>query len=361
MESKTSDDQRAQLLPRSRTDHRLPPELYAFNLQQVGVDVSPEDLIRTARIAFMEIRNEMRAIAPLVARERDLEVTDYRDVMRALKAEQLVGDEILTFYRETMRTLQEIVIREDIVSIPERDAVVRLATEAESAQIPAPFMQPPRLIGNTGEYPEFVLPLSVPAPPGQEALKLDDFTHKAVAWSLSVHEARPGHELQFATMVERGVSTARAVFAFNSVNVEGWALYAEAVMKPYLPLDGQLFSLQLRLMRAARAFLDPMVNLGLITPAEVQRFLEEQVVLSPAMADSEVRRYTFMAPGQATAYFYGYIQLMAMRAEAELELGDRFDRKAFHDFILSQGMLPPNLLEKAVLQDFVGSRRVAAN
>ena len=72
-----------------------------------------------------------------------------------------------------------------------------------------------------------------------------------------MHEGRPGHELQFASIVEKGVSTGAVAFAFNSVNVEGWALYQEAEMKPYLPLEGQLISLQHRLLRAARAFLDP--------------------------------------------------------------------------------------------------------
>ena len=61
-------------------------------------------------------------------------------------------------------------------------------------------------------------------------------------------------------MLRSGVSTARAVFAFNSANVEGWALYAEAIVKPYLPLAGQLNSLQDRLLRAARIWLDPMAQ-----------------------------------------------------------------------------------------------------
>src|ERR1041385_2866673 len=109
-----------------------------------------------------------------------------------------------------------------------------------------------------------------------------DFSHDAGAWTLTAHEARPGHELQFAKIIEAGMSIARAVFAFNSVNVEGWALYAEAEMQPYEPLDGQLFALQHRGMRAARAFLDPMVNLGKITPEQVKSFLMDEVFLSEA-------------------------------------------------------------------------------
>ncbi len=68
--------------------------------------------------------------------------------------------------------------------------------------------------------------------------------------------------MQFSSMIEAGVSTARGIFSFNSANVEGWGLYAEAIAKPYMPLEGQLISLQYRLMRAARMFLDPKKRSG---------------------------------------------------------------------------------------------------
>ena len=85
-------------------------------------------------------------------------------------------------------------------------------------------------------YPaEFVLVTTNPTAKEGEA-KMDDWGHDGMTWSLTVHEARPGHELQFASMIESGVSQARGIYAFNSANVEGWALYAEAVMKEYLPL-----------------------------------------------------------------------------------------------------------------------------
>ena len=90
-------------------------------------------------------------------------------------------------------------------------------------------MNPPPLVGNTGQVGEFVLPLDVPPPPGSDGTeRSDDFTHDAVTWTLTAHEARPGHELQFDRMLGGGLSLARAAFAFNSVNVEGWALYSEA-------------------------------------------------------------------------------------------------------------------------------------
>jgi len=45
---------------------------------------------------------------------------------------------------------------------------------------------------------------------------------------MTAHEARPGHELQFAAMVERGVSIAAPHSPSNSTNAEGWGLYAES-------------------------------------------------------------------------------------------------------------------------------------
>ena len=347
------------ILPRSRTDFRLPPELYRSRLKNYGVDMAPEALADRARVSYVEIRNEMRAIAPLVAKEKGFTVTDYRDVLRALKKDQIVGEAILPHYQQRLASLEEIIRRERVVTLPTRPAQIKLASEAESAAQPAPNMRPPRLLGNTGERGTFMLPLRVPTTGagGSEVKSYDDFTFGAASWTLTVHEARPGHELQFASIVEKGVSAARAVFAFNSVNVEGWALYMEAEMKPYLPLDGQLASLQARLLRAMRAFLDPELQMGRIQPEEAVKFLMDEGVYSEAMAKQEVERYTFRAPGQATSYYYGYTRWMQLRSQAEMALGAKFDRLRYHDYILSQGLLPPDVLAKAVLTDFVAAEK----
>lgn len=344
---------RREILPRARTDFRLPPKLYSYSLEQVGVDMPVEELVSRAEVAFREIQTEMESLAPLVAKEKGIQATGYRDVLRELKKRQITGDAILPHYQERIRALEEIIRREGIVTLPDRPMKFRLASEAESVRTPAPNMQAPRLIGNTGEMGEFVLPLRVPGTPGQQNLQLDDFTYDAFSWPLTAHEGRPGHELQFSSLIEKGVSKARAIFAFNSVNVEGWGLYAEAEVKPYLPLDGQLAALQSRLARAARAILDPGLQSGRITREEALRVLREDVGLSEGMALQEVQRYTFRSPGQATAYFCGYTRLMELRAEVERILGPKFDRRKYHDFLLAQGVLPPSLLRKAVFEEFI--------
>jgi Bacterial protein of unknown function (DUF885) len=346
---------RSTVLPRARQTSQLPAEVYADNLKGFGVKLDPRELIDRATASYAQTRSELQNLARTLAAERKWSSSDYRNVVRELKRDRIAEDKLLSLYRQRLEAIEEIVRRENFVTLPEREAVIRLATDAESAASPAPYIDPPRLVGNTGEPAEFVLPTKNPnAPPGTQ---MDDFSYDSIAWTLTAHEARPGHELQFAKMLERGVSTARVVFAFNSANVEGWALYAEAQMKEFLPLDGQIGVLQMRMMREARAFLDPMINLGMISPEDAMRFLMEEIVLSEPMAKQEIDRYSFRAPGQATSYFYGYSKLNALRTKVEIELPQGLNRRAYHDFIVGQGLLPFDLLEKAVMEEFVPAQR----
>lgn len=341
-----------EVLPKARIDFRLPPEEYAFQLEQYGIDIPVDRLTAMAHQAFTEYQQEMQGIAQKIAVERGLTRSDYRDVIRELKKDQLVGDAILPHYEQRLKDIEGIIRREHLVTLPGRPARIRLATPAETAQQPAPHMSPPPLLNNTGQQGEFVIPLNVPTAPGSAQTKrIDDFTFAASSWTLTAHEARPGHELQFDSMVERGVSLPRSIYAFNSVNVEGWGLYAEYITKPYMPLDGQLISLQLRLLRAARAFIDPELQSGRLKPEDGMRILTEDVVLSPQFANTEIERYTFRLPGQATSYFYGYTKLLALRKDVEAQMGRGFDQQKYHDLILGQGLLPPDLLRAAVMRE----------
>ena len=339
--------------PRARTDFRQPPELYELALRESGIDAPPRKIAAEARAAFTQIQQEMQRIAPQVARDKGLSVSDYRDVIRALKKDPLQGDALLALYRRRIADIEFIIRREHLVTLPSRSIQVRLATDAESARIPAPYFNPPRLLHNDGELGEFVLPTHLPGDPTK---RLDDFSYDAASWWLTAHEGRPGHELQFSTMLESNISTARALFAFNSTNVEGWGLYAEDMMRPYMPLDGQLVCLQARLMRAAHAFLDIELNLGLATPDEARRVLRDDGIFSEAWTNQSIERYTFTWPGQAPSYFYGYTRLVELRDDTARAMGNRFDSKRFHDFVLAQGMVGPALLRKAVFEELVPMR-----
>ena len=343
---------RKEVLPKSTDDFRLPAEIYKLQLEQYGADYTPAELERMAHQSFTELQGQMDELARKVAKERGFPSTDYRSVIRALKQEQLKGDDILPFYKHRLADIEGILRKQRLITLPDRPAIIKIASAAETAEQPAPHMDPPPLVNNHGERGAFVLPLETQGA-GGETLKYDDFSYDAVAWTLTAHEARPGHELQFDAMVEHGVSLARAKYAFNSTNVEGWGLYSEWFMRPYMPDDGKLVSLDFQLLRAARAFLDPELQEGKVTPEQAMQLLENDVVCSKAFATEEVERFTFRMPGQAVSYFDGFTRLLEIRQAAEKALGAKFDVMKFHDFVLSQGLLPPNLLRKAVMQEFV--------
>ena len=348
---------RENILPKARSDFRLPAEKYALAFEEYGIDLPPAQIAAMAHTAFAQYQAQMAPLAAQIAKARGYPSADYRAVIRELKKNQITGEAILPFFTERLHAIERIITANDLVALPDRPAIIRLATAAETAQQPAPHMVPPPLLHNTGQRGEFVLPLNIPSATGGGADEYDDFTFDAVAWTLTAHEARPGHELQFDSMVEHGVSLARALYAFNSTNAEGWGLYAEYIMQPYEPAEGQLLTLQLRLLRAARAFLDPELQSGAVTPERAYEVLEKDVVLSHAFAKEEVERFTYRAPGQANSYFYGYTRLLSLREEVEAALGAKFQQRKFHDFILSQGLLPPDLLRKAVLEEFVPSQK----
>jgi uncharacterized protein (DUF885 family) len=348
---------RSNILPKARTDFRLPPEKYALAFEGYGIDIPPAQIAKMARAAFSQYQTEMAPLAAQVAKANAYASSDYRAVIAELKKQQITGEAILPFYENRLQTIEKIIVAKGLVSLPSRPAIIRLATPAETAQQPAPHMVPPPFLHNTGQRGQFVLPLNIPSATGGADDKYDDFTFDAVAWTLTAHEARPGHELQFDSMVEHGVSLARALYAFNSTNAEGWGLYSEYIMQPFEPVEGQLLTLQLRLLRAARAFLDPELQSGALTQAQAYAVLEQDVVLSHAFAKEEVERFTIRNPGQANSYFYGYTRLLALRKETERALGKRFEQKKFHDFILAQGLLPPDLMRAAVLKDFIPAQR----
>ncbi len=348
---------RGTVMPKGRTDFRLQPAEYALTLEVYGVDLPPDQVAAMAHKAFADTQAEMAPLATQVAKAHGFASSDYRDVIRELKKDQFTGDAILPFYQARLKTIEDIITAKNLVTLPARPAIIRLATAAETAQQPAPHMVPPPFLHNTGQRGEFVLPLNVPSATGGAAAKYDDFTFDAVAWTMIAHEARPGQELQFDNMLEHGVSLARALYAFNSTNVEGWGLYSEWLMQPYEPADAQLITFQLRLLRDARAFLDPELQSGKVTPEQAYKVLENDVVLSHPFAQEEVERFTYRMPGQANSYFYGYTQLLQLRKDTEAALGPRFDQKKFHDFLLAQGLLPPDLMRKAVMEKFVPSQK----
>lgn len=343
---------RQEVLPKARTNFRLPLELYSAKLATRGVESPIEDVIRQARSTFQDVQAQMEALAPKVAQQKGLRVIHYRDVIQALKQTQLSKAEVLPHYEQRQKQIEAIIQRERLVTLPKRALRIRLTNDRENAEFPVPQYYPPRSSEKTAGV--FIIPVLKQSTKTPQPV-YDDFTYPSVSWTLTAHEGRPGHDLQFTTIQDQGTSEARSRFGYNAANHEGWALYAEAITLPYMPIDGQFISLQFQLLRAARAFLEPELQLGRITPDEALRVLTEDAGYSRFFAQQEIARYTEKLTGQAPSYFYGYQQLMQLRKDVEQKLGSKFDQQKFHDFILAQGFMPQRLLRKVVMEEFVNS------
>src|SRR5437764_9019581 len=103
---------RKEVLPKSTADFRLPPEVYDFSLVGYGVDIPATKLTAMAHAAFRQIQDQMGGIAAQIARQKGLGKQDYRDVIRELKKDQLVGAEILPHYQKRIAEVEEIIRRE---------------------------------------------------------------------------------------------------------------------------------------------------------------------------------------------------------------------------------------------------------
>lgn len=333
------------ILKKARLDYKLPKELYSFILEARGMSATPSYLIRTARRDYKKIYIEYSRVAEQIAIKHSLPKKDPVTVINFLKSKQITSAvEAANVYKEIDVMLAKIIEDNKIVTLPKSPLVIRIAGDAESKSAPVPHLNPPPLINNKGERPEFVVPSS-----SSGVLPFDDFSYKEAAYVLVAHEGRPGHDLQFSSMLDNGVSIIRSRYAFNNVNVEGWALYAEDLIYPHLPLEAKLPALQMRLWRIARMFLDPEVQTGKSDEQEVMKVFTRELGVSPVMAGLEFRRYTFKDPGQAPAYYYGLLKIRNVKNVVMKKMGTKFSEMCFNDAVLSLGLMPVDLIKEELV------------
>ncbi|GGA80863.1 hypothetical protein GCM10011521_18970 [Arenimonas soli] len=178
--------------------------------------------------------------------------------------------------------------------------------------------------------------------------------------TLSIHEASPGHHFQVSIQQELESLPAFRRFGGYTAYAEGWALYAESLGKemglftdPY-QWYGRLSDEQLRAMRL-------VVDTGLHYYGWSREQAIDYMLQNSSMAESdvvaEVERYIVM-PGQALSYKIGQRVIRELRDEAEAELGEDFDVRAFHRQVLADGALPMGVLQTKV-REWIASEKAA--
>ncbi|MDR1075490.1 MAG: DUF885 family protein [Xanthomonadaceae bacterium] len=178
--------------------------------------------------------------------------------------------------------------------------------------------------------------------------------------ALTLHESSPGHSLQGALALEQERQPAFRRENYISAYGEGWALYTEKLgveMGIYETPYEDFGRLTYEMWRACRLVIDTGIHHEGWTRERALAYLRDRTALSEHEVITEIDRYISW-PGQALSYKLGEIMIVRLRTEAERELGDKFDIKAFHDAVLRQGSVPLPVLERQVRQ-FIADRKRA--
>jgi uncharacterized protein (DUF885 family) len=239
-----------------------------------------------------------------------------------------------------------------------RDLVTFPAGEECVVQPSPPFQRPVLAVASYQSPPafspsrrgHFFVPFPPDgAPPDEVQKRLSNNPHAGIP-DTAVHEAYPGHHWHLVTM-KAHPSAVRRVFG-TSYFSEGWALYAEQMMREQGFFEDprqEMSQYEAMLFRAARIVVDTSLHLGEMGFDEAVRFMSEKANLPEPTARAEVARYCSW-PTQASAYLTGCLEILALRERYFARAGrsDTATLRAFHDRLAGSGALPPALAERVL-------------
>ena len=243
-------------------------------------------------------------------------------------------------------------------AIREATIAVRRA-EARAAEVfPAPLPPPcevtpmPEVVAVSGAAPHYTPPRLDGGRPGTFWFNTERPT-AGTGWDIEVvafHEAVPGHHLQLSRL--QLLTELPALQRQRSLPVfsEGWGLYAEQLAEEiglYADERGLLGSISTSLMRAARLVVDTGMHFYGWSREQALEFAVAHVPMPREFLASEIDRYVVM-PGQALSYLTGQLEILRIREEARLRLGEKFSLPAFHAAVLDQGSLPMPTLARSI-------------
>ena len=243
-------------------------------------------------------------------------------------------------------------------AIREATIAVRRA-EARAAEVfPAPLPPPcevtpmPEVVAVSGAAPHYTPPRLDGGRPGTFWFNTERPT-AGTGWDIEVvafHEAVPGHHLQLSRL--QLLTELPALQRQRSLPVfsEGWGLYAERLAEEiglYADERGLLGSISTSLMRAARLVVDTGLHFYGWSREQALEFAVAHVPMPREFLASEIDRYVVM-PGQALSYLTGQLEILRIREEARLRLGEKFSLPAFHAAVLDQGSLPMPTLARSI-------------
>jgi uncharacterized protein (DUF885 family) len=275
----------------------------------------------------------------------------YDRARKGVKVTRPAANRLLATATQMMRMARDFVRKKDIVTLPTdelpvvRESPPYMRWNGASILASGPFAK--------SRWAYFNITLPDPKWPRKEQLAYIP-THGSLLAASVVHEAIPGHFVQFRFRDRAPTRLQR--MAWNYSFIEGWAHYAEQMMIDE-GLGGRDPQYRVGVLAdALRRDCRVLASIGLhtegMTLPEAERLFRERCDQDPATARQQAERGTF-DPGYF-AYTFGKLQIMALREEARRELGARFSLGRFHDALLSHGAVPLPLLRERVLADLRG-------
>ena len=347
---------KSDLLARSNGDYKLGADTFAKKLRyDEMVDIPLDHLLE---IAFADLHKNQAEFAH-IAKEIDPTKTP-QQVLAELASIHPAPDKLLLTFQDTFASLISFIDTHHIITIPskveptleETPPFMRATTQA-SMDPPGPFET-----HSTKAYFNVTLP-EKDWTPEHIAEHMAAFNVGTVI-STSVHEAYPGHYVQFLWMPQFP-STIRKVLGANT-NIEGWAHYTEQMMLDQgygQPGAGakdeheanliRLGQLQDALLRDARFVNSIKLHNGQFSFEQAVDFFVSDGYQSRSVALMETKRGT----ADATYLYYtlGKLEIMKLRADMMKKQGAAFNLEDFHNNFMRQGFAPIKIIRKAMLHD----------
>jgi hypothetical protein len=317
-------------------DHALAPPIYAGLMQQRGIPLTAEAMLRRVEGELARLKGRLREMGRRMKRRIPLE--DLRDRLKANHPADFDG--VLKYVREEVARTREFVERSGFATLPPREAlyVVEMPTYLRHL-LPRARTGPAARIENRVEGYLMV------SPGDCDSDRLKEFNYSAMT-GMAIREGYPGRHLAQA-YAETHPSMIRRLYRAPET-VQGWICYAEERLREMgyddTPQGTFLYTLEL-IARATRALIDLKIHAGQMTAPEAVNRLIDEVGMDRVVAEAEVR-WILSTPTAALEPIWGLEQFRRLRQETRDRLKGHLEDRAFHDAILSAGALPFELLRR---------------
>jgi uncharacterized protein (DUF885 family) len=327
-----------EVLPRASKRYSIDYNVFARYVELKRLGVTPEEALSIAHAHLEAARERRKTIAEEVVGSGD----PFDAIASVRKDHPKDFDQVMEEYRRCVGDAREFLKAKGLMTLPSNERLEVIETPVfMRAGTPFAAQYEP------GKFDDRQVGLFLVTPHEGSESSLEDHNHAAIT-NTAVHEGYPGHHLQ-GICSNTNSSHLRALVQAPDF-AEGWGLYTEDLMISQGFRDGpreRLIQVNDLIYRILRVIADVELSRGKMSPQGVAEMLAAETGISEGVALDEAYSYC-MAPTYFMSYFIGKLQLLRLKRDVELSLGERFSLSHFHDSMLYSGTLPMEFMRRAV-------------